>query len=71
MNVPSYKIHREIQIKEICIYAKNHEIKTLFDAEESWIQDGVDLLVLPLLRKYNTDKVVVALTIQLYLNQIP
>ena len=39
----------------------------MIDAEESWIQDGVDLLVLPLLVKYNSDKVVLALTIQLYL----
>jgi len=39
----------------------------MIDAEESWIQDGVDLLVLPLIVKYNCDKVVLALTIQLYL----
>ena len=39
----------------------------MIDAEESWIQDGVDLLVLPLIEKYNCDKVVLALTIQLYL----
>ncbi|MFL2576088.1 MAG: proline dehydrogenase family protein [Flavobacteriaceae bacterium] len=39
----------------------------MIDAEESWIRDGVDLLVLPLLVKYNCDKVVLALTIQLYL----
>ena len=39
----------------------------MIDAEESWILDGVELLVLPLLVKYNCDKVVLALTIQLYL----
>jgi proline dehydrogenase len=39
----------------------------MIDAEESWIQDGVDMLILPLLRKYNSHKVVVAITIQLYL----
>ena len=47
--------------------AKQAAVVLMIDAEESWIQDGVDMLVLPLLRKYNSDKVVVALTIQLYL----
>jgi proline dehydrogenase len=47
--------------------AKQAAVVLMIDAEESWIQDGIDMLVLPLLRKHNSHKVVVALTIQLYL----
>ena len=55
------------RLEQLINAAAQATIVLMIDAEESWIQDGVDLLVLPLLRKYNTDKVVVALTIQLYL----
>lgn len=46
-------------------------IVLMIDAEESWIQPGIDALVLPLLPTFNQKRVVVAITFQLYLkNQI-
>ena len=36
------------------------------DAEETWIQDPVDALTMQMMEKYNTSKVVVYNTIQLY-----
>ncbi len=42
-------------------------IVLMIDAEESWIQPGVDALVLPLMKTYNQKRVVVAITLQLYL----
>ncbi|MGB0393536.1 MAG: proline dehydrogenase family protein, partial [Flavobacteriaceae bacterium] len=47
--------------------AKEAEIVLMIDAEESWIQPGIDAMVLPLLPKYNQNRVVVAVTLQLYL----
>jgi len=47
--------------------ASNSAVILMIDAEESWIQDGVDILLMPLLKKYNKNKVVVVVTIQLYL----
>jgi len=47
--------------------AKEIGIVLMIDAEESWIQPGIDAMVLPLLPKYNQKRVVVAVTLQLYL----
>ena len=55
------------RFEQLANAAAQAAVVLMIDAEESWIQDGVDLLVLPLLVKYNCDKVVLALTIQLYL----
>lgn len=45
-------------------------IVLMIDAEESWIQAGVDALVLPLLKSYNQKRVVIAITLQLYLKGV-
>ena len=55
------------RFEQLANAAAQAAVVLMIDAEESWIQGGVDLLVLPLLVKYNSDKVVLALTIQLYL----
>lgn len=55
------------RFEQLANAAAQAAVVLMIDAEESWIQDGLDLLVLPLLVKYNSDKVVLALTIQLYL----
>lgn len=47
--------------------SKEAEIVLMIDAEESWIQPGIDTMVLPLLPKYNRNRVVVAVTLQLYI----
>ncbi len=41
-------------------------VRLLIDAEESWMQDPVDMLVEELMEKYNTEKAIVFTTVQLY-----
>ncbi|MAW16500.1 MAG: proline dehydrogenase family protein [Flavobacteriaceae bacterium] len=55
------------RFEQLACAAAQATVILMIDAEESWILDGVNLLVLPLFVKYNSDKVVLALTIQLYL----
>ncbi len=55
------------RFEQLASAAAQATVILMIDAEESWILDGVNLLVLPLFVKYNSDKVVLALTIQLYL----
>lgn len=51
---------------KICTAAQRNNVGVLVDAEESWIQDPVDALTMQMMEKYNTAKVVVYNTIQLY-----
>ena len=50
----------------ICEVASENNIGVLVDAEESWIQDPIDRLVMELMEHFNKNKVVVFNTIQLY-----
>ena len=50
----------------ICEIAAEKNIGVLVDAEESWIQDPIDRLVIELMEEFNKDKAVVYNTIQLY-----
>ena len=50
----------------VCAAAKKRDISLLIDAEESWMQKGVDGLVTELMRKYNTEKPIVFNTLQMY-----
>ncbi len=54
------------QVKEICLYAKNNEIKTLFDAEESWTQNTIDEIVMELMKELNIKGCWIYNTIQMY-----
>ena len=42
------------------------DVPLLIDAEESWMQDAADDLIEEMMRKYNTEKVIVFGTLQLY-----
>jgi len=55
------------RFEQLAQKAKDAKIVLMIDAEESWIQPGIDLIILPLMSKYNQDRVVVAITLQLYL----
>lgn len=46
---------------------KTAGIVLMIDAEESWIQPGINAIILPLMRKHNVNRVVIAVTLQLYL----
>jgi proline dehydrogenase len=50
----------------ICSLAHNKGVKILVDAEESWIQDSIDEIVLKMMIKYNKQKTIVFNTSQMY-----
>ncbi|MCZ2101675.1 MAG: proline dehydrogenase family protein [Chitinophagales bacterium] len=58
--------HLVERIDEICENAQKHGISIFVDAEESWIQDPIDELVMQMMEKYNTERVHVYNTYQLY-----
>ncbi|RYD58806.1 MAG: proline dehydrogenase [Sphingobacteriales bacterium] len=54
------------RINEICAAAKHAGTMVLIDAEESWIQQPVDDLTDAMMELYNTDKVFIFNTFQMY-----
>jgi proline dehydrogenase len=54
------------RMKKICEQAAAKNIAVLVDAEETWIQDPVDVLCIQMMAEYNKDKVTVYNTVQLY-----
>ncbi len=50
----------------ICSAAAENNIGVLVDAEETWIQDPVDVLTILMMEQFNRNKVIVYNTIQLY-----
>ncbi len=54
------------RLYEICTLAAAKNIGVLIDAEESWIQDPVDRLVIEMMETFNKEKAVIYNTIQLY-----
>jgi len=66
---PSENEHWErikVRFKSVCASGKRHNVKILIDAEESWIQDAVDDLVLELMETFNTETLIVYSTLQTY-----
>jgi proline dehydrogenase len=58
--------HLKKRLEEICEKASEHSISVFIDAEESWMQDPIDALVLTMMDRYNKGKSVVYNTYQLY-----
>ena len=56
----------EHRFKVCCEKARILKVKLLIDAEESWIQNSIDILTEKLMEKYNKKKVIVYTTIQMY-----
>jgi len=54
------------RLDRISAAAAERDVALYVDAEESWIQDGIDRLVEDLMARYNTEKPTVFNTIQLY-----
>ena len=50
----------------VCKKAHQLDVALLIDAEESWMQDAADNLVLDMMRKYNKEKAIVYNTFQMY-----
>jgi len=59
--------HLVERVDEICSRAYELGISIFVDAEESWIQDPIDTLVLQMMQKYNKERATVYNTYQLYL----
>jgi proline dehydrogenase len=54
------------RMQRICQRASEKNIGVLVDAEETWIQDPVDVLCIQMMAEYNQEKVIVYNTAQLY-----
>ena len=54
------------RFEKVCASGKLNNVKILIDAEESWIQDAVDDLILDLMQTFNTDALIVYSTLQTY-----
>ena len=51
---------------KVCQKAHKLDVALLIDAEESWMQEAADDLVLEMMRKYNKEKAIVFNTFQMY-----
>ena len=56
----------ENRFNKICLEASKTNIMVLVDAEESWIQNGIDELVYNMMKTYNKNKAIVFNTLQAY-----
>lgn len=54
------------RVDAICSYAAKKGVSVFIDAEESWIQDGIDHIVWIMMERYNQKRVVVYNTFQMY-----
>lgn len=54
------------RINSICKTANKNNVRIFIDAEESWIQDAIDDIVVSMMRKYNSKQAIVFNTLQMY-----
>jgi proline dehydrogenase len=54
------------RIRRICQAAYDAQVPLFIDAEETWIQDTIDTIVLNMMRLFNKEKAIVFNTIQMY-----
>jgi proline dehydrogenase len=54
------------RLKKICENAEQKKVAVLVDAEESWIQEPVDVLTMMMMKDYNKNNKIVYNTFQLY-----
>lgn len=55
-----------VRFDVVCFDAHKKNVALLIDAEESWMQDAADDLVMEMMRKYNKEKTIVFNTLQMY-----
>jgi proline dehydrogenase len=56
----------QARLLSICKTAKEKNIGVFIDAEETWIQDPIDVMTILMMEQFNKNKVVVYNTLQLY-----
>ncbi|MEK6783547.1 MAG: proline dehydrogenase family protein [Bacteroidota bacterium] len=54
------------RVDKICGKAYEYKVPVLIDAEDSWIQNGIDSLVYEMMEKYNKEQAIVFNTYQMY-----
>ena len=54
------------RVNQICEEAFKRDVRIFIDAEETWIQDAIDMLAYEMMRKYNRKKPIVYNTYQMY-----
>ncbi len=54
------------RLDRLCSAAQSNGVPLYIDAEESWIQDTIDELVMEMMLRYNTEKAFVFNTLQMY-----
>jgi proline dehydrogenase/carbapenem biosynthesis protein (putative proline dehydrogenase) len=64
IQVPEQLLYR---YTELVHQAQASNVVLVIDAEQSWLQQGVDLLALKLMQAFNRDKICVFTTVQMYL----
>ena len=58
----------QARVLEICEKAHSAGVTVMIDAEQTWIQNTIDTLVLDMMRRFNSKKAIVYHTYQLYRN---
>ena len=61
----SFQLSKEY-LHEICQKAFDLQVKLFIDAEESWIQNSIDLLSYEMMEKFNKNEVIIYNTFQMY-----
>lgn len=56
----------KLRFDKICHFAHDMNVPVLIDAEESWMQDAADEVILNLMKKYNKERAIVFNTVQMY-----
>ncbi|MBS1796438.1 MAG: proline dehydrogenase family protein [Acidobacteria bacterium] len=54
------------RVADLCQYAHSLDQPLFIDAEETWIQKAIDLMVEPAMEKYNQERPLIYTTIQMY-----
>lgn len=54
------------RLRKICKVASEKNVGVLIDAEETWIQDPIDVVTILMMEQFNKEKIVVYNTLQLY-----
>ncbi len=60
------KIDFEKKVEKICQTSSDNKVPIFIDAEESWIQNAIDNLVIKMMQKFNTNEAWIFNTLQLY-----
>jgi len=56
----------QARVLAICSKAYESSVPVMIDAEETWIQNTIDMLALDMMRKFNKEKIIVYNTYQIY-----